>query len=63
MTGTCGLAPDINKCPNYNANTENCTANNNVCGFFREPGKKERKKEEKTEYKREFRWYEQYYNG
>lgn len=54
----CGLAPDINKCPNYNADTVSCAANNKACGFFRESGEK---KEEKTEYKRKARWYEQYY--
>jgi len=58
MAGMCGLAPDINKCPNYNADTVSCAANNKACGFFRDSGEK---KEEKTEYKRKARWYEQYY--
>jgi hypothetical protein len=52
MVGMCGLAPDINKCPNYNSDTGSCVTNNTVCGFFKVPG-------EKTEYKRKPRWYEQ----
>jgi hypothetical protein len=59
MIGMCGLAPDINKCPNYNADTESCVVNNDVCGFFREIGEEN---DEKAEYKREPRWYEQFYN-
>jgi hypothetical protein len=58
MKGICGLAPDINQCPNYNVDTGSCASNNNVCGFFRELVEK---KEEKTEYKRKPRWYERYY--
>jgi hypothetical protein len=57
MKGICGLAPDINKCPHYDANMGSCTTNNNVCGFFRNP----EAKKEKSEYKRKTRWYEQYY--
>ena len=57
MVGMCGLAPNINQCPNYNADTRSCAANNNVCGFFKVPGENK----EKTEYKRKSRWYEQYY--
>jgi hypothetical protein len=57
MQGTCCLTPDINKCPNYKADTVSCAINNKVCCFFREAGKKE----EKTEYKRQPRWYEKYY--
>lgn len=58
MAGMCGLEPDINKCPNYNADTLSCTTMNKACGFFREAAEK---KEEKTGYKRKARWYEQYY--
>lgn len=58
MTGLCMLAPDINQCPNYNADIGSCVTNNKVCGFFMESGDI---KEEKTEYKRKPRWYEQYY--
>lgn len=53
----CGLAPDINKCPNYNADMGSCTTNNDVCGFYRNI----ETKKEKSEYKRKTRWYEQYY--
>jgi hypothetical protein len=59
MVGSCGLAPDINKCPNYNVDTANCTINNNACGFFKESAENN---EERNEYKRKPRWYEQYYN-
>ncbi len=58
MVGMCSLAPDINQCPNYNADTVSCSANNKACAFFMESGNG---KEEKTEYKRKPRWYEQYY--
>jgi len=52
------LAPDINQCPNYNADMGSCAINNKVCGFFKDSGEV---KEEKTEYTRKTRWYEQYY--
>lgn len=58
MAGICGLEPDINKCPNYNADTVSCTTTNKACGFFRALVEK---KEEKKVYKRKARWYEQYY--
>lgn len=39
------LAPDINQCPNYNADMGSCVSNNKVCGFSMESGdKKEGKK-------------------
>ncbi|MGL6219297.1 MAG: hypothetical protein ACRC36_14775 [Lacrimispora sphenoides] len=57
MVGICGLAQDVNKCPNYNSDTGSCVTNNTVCGFFRNS----EAKKEKTEYKRKTRWYEQYY--
>lgn len=58
MSGLCGLAPDINQCPNYNADTGCCATNNKACGFFKTP----EEKIGKTEYTRKPRWYEQYYN-
>ncbi|HBC99930.1 MAG TPA: hypothetical protein DC053_12155 [Lachnoclostridium sp.] len=58
MAGTCVLEPDINKCPNYNADAVSCSAANRACGFFRESVER---KEEKTIYTRKTRWYEQYY--
>jgi hypothetical protein len=58
MIGMCGLAPDINQCPNYKVDTGSCVTNNNVCGFFMVLERKEKR----AEYKREPRWYEQYYN-
>ncbi len=58
MAGMCGLEPDINKCPNYNADAMTCAATNRACGFFRESVER---KEEKTVYTRKARWYEQYY--
>jgi hypothetical protein len=48
MQGTCCLTPDINKCPNYKADTVSCAINNKVCCFFREAGKKERKKKKRN---------------
>jgi len=58
MAGTCVLEPDINKCPNYNADAVSCSAANRACGFFRESVER---KEEKIIYTRKTRWYEQYY--
>ncbi len=57
MVGICGLAPNTNQYPNYNADTRSCAANNHVREFFKEPGENK----EKTEYKRKSRWYEKYY--
>lgn len=56
MIWECCLAPDINKCPNYIADTGRCAAGNEMCGFFNSYEKRE-----KTEYKRKTRWYEKYY--
>lgn len=57
MLGKCGLAPDINRCPHYDANMGSCTINNDVCGFFRNP---EVKKEINNQ--RQPKWFEQYYD-
>lgn len=45
----CGLAPDINKCPNYNADTVICAANNKACAFYRISGEKNKKNQNTKE--------------
>jgi len=50
----CNLSEDINKCPYFQKNTEECT-NEHKCSFQRKEASGER-----DVHKREERWYEKY---
>lgn len=55
----CLLAKDINTCPFYEPDVEQCTNENTKC-TFRIPEDNDKPKE-RNRYVREPRWYEKYY--
>lgn len=56
MFGKCVFAPDINNCPHYIANKEECANPKRGCSFFRENGQNK-----EPNYTKEAKWFEKYY--
>lgn len=56
MMRQCGLAPELNKCPYYIRDKQECGADHQKCGFYESPGAPK-----ETDNAKEPKWFERYY--